>query len=114
MSALTIAERERSLSFGCRVTLLLLLNVGAYWLGHLILGGSSLLAETHEGESFLRPLHGDEFPVSNAVGWYSRLHGASVLLTLPSIAICAGMLVYEWVRLQSLRRRAAAGPLPVQ
>lgn len=105
MSTREIAERERSLSFGLRLTLLLLLNIVACWLGHMILGGSALLAETHEGESYLRPLHGDEFPVSAAIGWYSFLHGASVFLTLPVIPICAVMLVYEWAQLRRLRRR---------
>ena len=87
MSAQQIARLETSLTIGSRITLLLILNMVACWLGYVILGGSAIFAETHEGESFLRPFHGDEFPVSDAIGWYSLLHGTSVLLTLPSIAL---------------------------
>ena len=68
MSAQEIAKLESSLATGRRVTLILVLNVAAYCLGHMILGGSAVLAETHEGQSFLRPLHGDEFLVSDAIG----------------------------------------------
>ena len=85
-----------------------LLNVALYCLGHVILGGSALLAETHEGESWLRPLYGDEFRVSEVVGWYSLLHGSSVFYSLPVIPICALVLVYEWVKLQLLRRHLIA------
>ena len=97
-------ELLRSLRFGRLVTLALLLNAVAYCLGHLILGGSALLAETHEGESWLRPWSGDEFRVSEAVGWYSLLHGLSVILTLPSIGLGALMLGYEWIQLRRLGR----------
>ena len=95
----------RSVAIGRVVTLLLLANVGLYCLGHVLLGGSSLLAETHEGEHWLRPWNGDEFRVSAAVGWYSFLHGLSVFLTLPSLAIFAVMLAWEWAQLHRLRRR---------
>ena len=74
----------------------------------MILGGSALLAETHEGESWLRPLHGDEFRVSEAIGWYSVLHGASVFFTLPVLPFCALILLYEWVKLRRLRRQLVA------
>ena len=109
MTTRSIQERHAKLlqSFrsGRVVTLVFFLNVALYCLGHLILGGSALLAETHEGESWLRPWSGDEFRVSEAVGWYSLLHGMSVFFSLPSLVICALMLCYEWVRLQLFRRR---------
>lgn len=96
-------ERLASFRFGRGITLLLLLNVVLFWLGYLILGGCDLLAETHEGEHWLRPWSGDEFRVSAAVGRYSFLHGLSVVLTLPSLAICAVMLAWEWVQLRRAR-----------
>lgn len=108
MSAQKLAELEQSLALGCRLALVLVLNVAAFCLGHWILGGSAILAETHEGEYFLRPLHGEEFRVSGAVGLYSFLHGASVFFTLPSIALCVVMLLYEWAKLQRYRRHLTA------
>ncbi len=102
------AKRYQSFRTGRVVTLVFLMNVALYCLGHWILGGSALLAEGYEGESWLRPWSGDEFRVSTAVGWYSLLHGMIVFFSLPSTALCLLMLAHEWVRLQLLRRRIIA------
>ena len=102
------AARLQSFRSGRLVTLGFFLNVVLYCLGHMILGGSALLAEGYEGESWLRPWSGDEFQVSNAVGWYSLLHGMSVFFSLPVLAICALMTFVEWARLLWLRRRLVA------
>lgn len=99
------AELLESFRIGRVVTLVFILNVVLYCLGHWILGGSALLAEGYEGESWLRPWSGDEFRVSAAVGWYSLLHGMSVFFSLPVIPISALMLAYEWAKLQRVRRR---------
>ena len=105
-------ERYRKLRKAHRatwqITFVYLLNVALYCLGHWILGGSALLAEGYEGESWLRPWNGDEFRVSEAVGWYSLLHGSLVFYSLPVIPICVLVLVYEWVKLQRLRRHLIA------
>ncbi len=98
------SDRLRSLAAVRSIALILALNVLACWLGYLILGGSTLLAEGHEGESWLRPLHGEEFQVSEAVGWYSLLHEASVFFTLPILPFCLLGVLYEWVQLKRLGR----------
>ena len=102
------AELLRSLRTGRIVTLVLLSNMAAFCLGYWILGGTELLSETREGESWLKPLHGEAFQVSNAVGWYSLLHGISVVLTVPSLALCLVMLAWEWAQLRLVRCRLQA------
>ncbi len=100
------APCARSLAGVRCLALVLALNVALFWLGYLILGGCSFLAETHEeGGQFLRSRYGDEFPVSDALGLYSTLHFASVVFSLPSLVLAVLGTLYEWARLQRLRRR---------
>lgn len=98
----TYANRAADLEQARDLFILLTINILAYLVGYWILGGSTLLAEGHEGESWLRPLHGPEFQVSNTVGLYSLIHEALIFCTLPLVPISALIILYSWIRLKVL------------
>ncbi len=102
-----LAKKRRSLREGHGALGLLLLNMALFLLGHYILGGNAHLAETHEGEHYLRPWSGEEFRVSAWVGWYSSLHGMLVFFSLPCVVGVAGILAWMHGRLWWLERRLA-------
>ncbi|MBL4769888.1 MAG: hypothetical protein JKY61_01775 [Planctomycetes bacterium] len=89
---------------------LLIINILIYLIGYWVFGGSTLLAEGYEGESWLRPWNGPKVQVSNAVGLYSLIHELIIFCTLPLFPTTALVLLYQWVRLRLLRRTMALVP----